>query len=134
MIKLWLSSILLGASISMAYADEPRAPSAADIIAKKEQVYIDKLAILKKRNPKEDAKAATALGFPYVLGYHRGRSRVIDIPGVDMKQYEAKKSNCPTLIMDGMGDMIYGVKHQEYRKALREYAIRFNQYTFAACK
>lgn len=132
-IKIVLASILLGAGMSMVNADEPRAPSAAEIIAHEEQAYVDKLAILKSRNPEKDAEAATALGFPYVLGYYQGRSSQVNIPGVDKAQYAAKKEGCPTLIMGGMGDMIYGAKHKEYRKAIQDYAKRFNQKTFEAC-
>ncbi|CAA6824021.1 MAG: Unknown protein [uncultured Thiotrichaceae bacterium] len=132
-IKVLLGSILLGIGIPMANADEPRAPSAAEIIVQEEQAYTEKLAILKTRNPEKDAAAANAMGFAYVLGYYRGRSMVVDVPGVDKIQYAEKKSVCPTLVMGGMGDMIYGAKHQEYRKALLDYAKRFNQKTFAVC-
>lgn len=127
------ASILLGASISMANADEPRAPSATEIIAQEEQAYTEKLAVLKSRDPEKDAEAANALGFPYVLGYYKGRTNILDIPGVDKTQYATKKEVCPTLIMGGMGDVIYGAKHQEYRKAILDYAKRFNEKTFAVC-
>lgn len=136
--KTILVSILLGAGISMANAHdsnshENKAPSAAEIVAHEERAFTEKLAVLKSRNPEKDAAAANALGFPYVLGYYKGRTNILDVPGVDKTQYAANEKVCPTLVMGGMGDVIYGAKHQEYRKAMLDYAKRFNKMTFAVC-
>lgn len=111
----------------------PKIPSAAEIKAKEEQKYAKELVRVKKMNAATSAAAAKELGFPYLLAHYAGRSSSIVLPGIDQKEYKNAQTRCPVLILDGMGDTIYGNNHMAYRKAMTNYAAQFNKITYQAC-
>jgi len=124
--------LALGVSVSHA-ALEPTAPSAESIKAKQEKDYAELIKKLKAKDPVKDASDASALGFPYLLGHYAGRSDELIIPSVDMAIYNNNKERCPVLMMDGLGDSIYGKNHLEYRRLMGLYASKFNTVTFKSC-
>ncbi len=111
----------------------PKVPSAKEIIAEKEKKYAQELVQVKSRNASKDAAAAKRLGFPYLLAHHAGRSLSLVIPGLAQKDYKVVQARCPILIIDGLGDTIFGDNHMAYRKAMTSYAAAFNKITYKAC-
>ncbi len=126
-----LSFFIMGSSIVNAL---PKVPSAAQIKAQQETKYAAETLRMKKRDASRDAAAAKSLGFPYLLAHHAGRSTSLVIPGLAQKDYKAAQARCPILILDGLGDTIFGPQHMAYRKAATDYAATFNKITFKACK
>ncbi len=125
-----LSILILNSSMLNAM---PKVSSAKEIQAQEEKQYAAELALMKKRSATNEAKAAIDLGFPYLLAHHAGRSTVLVIPGLNQQQQTTAQQRCPILIMDGMGDTIYGNQHMAYRKATLEHAASFNKMTYKAC-
>ncbi len=111
----------------------PKVPSAREIKSEKEQYYAAELARIKARDASRDARAAQKLGFPYLLARYGGRSATLHIPGLDESETGIAKQRCPLLILEGMGDVIYGSSHMAYRKAMTDYASTFNKINFRVC-
>jgi len=111
----------------------PQVASAKEIKAQEEKKYAQELKAMEKRNPAKDAQAAKSLGFPYLLAHYAGRSSSLIIPGIDNQHLKTAQQRCPILIMDGLGDMVYGKQHMAYRKASTDYAVAFNKVTYKAC-
>ena len=133
-VTLLLLPLLLALGVSVAHAaPEPTAPSAESIKAKQEKNYAELIKKLKAKNPLKDATDASTLGFPYLLGHYAGRSTALVISGVDMTIYNNNKARCPVLMMEGLGDSIYGKNHLEYRRLMELYATKFNTITFKNC-
>jgi hypothetical protein len=126
-----VSIFAMSASVTNAL---PKVPSAKEIKAEKEKKYAQELVQMKSRSAAKDAAAAKSLGFPYLLAHHAGRSLSLVIPGLAQKDYKAAQARCPILIIDGLGDVIYGANHMAYRKAMTDYAASFNKITYKACK
>lgn len=127
-----LSMSMFTMNISVSQA-APKVPSAAEIKAKEEQKYAKELVRVNKMNAVKSAAAAKELGFPYLLAHYAGRSTSMILPGIDQKEYKNAQARCPVLILDGMGDTIYGNNHMAYRKAMTNYAAQFNKITYKAC-
>ncbi len=106
--------------------------SISGIKQRREQEYAQKLAGLKQLNPIEDAQKAAADDKYYYLSYQLGRGGNLKIPGLSEQQ--SQNTRCSLKQLDGMGDTIYGVNHQEYRTTLRKYANQFNKTMFAFCR
>ena len=132
LLLLLLSVGVLFMSINVSHA-APKVPSAAEIKAKEEQKYAAELVRVKKMNAAKNAVAAQELGFPYLLAHYAGRSAAMVLPGLDQAEYKNAQAKCPVLILDGMGDTIYGKTHMAYRKAMTDYAAQFNKITYKAC-
>lgn len=133
MIKYFIVLVFVFFGVSVAYANEPTAPSAESIKLEQERQYAEKIKTLKAKDPIKDATDAAELGFPYVLGHYEGRSTLLVLPGVDLTIYENNKERVPVLYMHGLGDGIYGKNHFEYRKLMQAYAKEFNIIAFKAC-
>lgn len=111
----------------------PKVPSAREINAEKESKYAEELKQMQKRDATKDAKAAQHLGFPYLLAHYAGRSQNLILPGLNENETGIAQARCPVLILDGMGDVIYGPQHMAYRKAMTDYAATFNKLNYKAC-
>ncbi|MEE9303952.1 MAG: hypothetical protein V3U84_09205 [Thiotrichaceae bacterium] len=131
-ILLPLSVSLLAMTLATSNA-APKVPSASEIKAQQEKKYATEMVRMKKKDASKDAEAAKRLGFPYLLAHHAGRSASLVIPGLAQKDYKTAQARCPILILDGLGDTIYGDQHMAYRKAATDYAAQFNQITYKAC-
>jgi hypothetical protein len=111
----------------------PKVPSAAEIKAKQEKKYAAELVRVKKMSAAKNAADAIKLGFPYLLVHYAGRSRTLLLPGIEQKDHNNARAKCPVLVLDGLGDTIYGNNHMAYRKAMTAYAAKFNKITYKAC-
>ncbi len=98
----------------------------------REQIYAQKLAALKILSPIQDAQRAVAADGYYFLAYQTGRGGLLKTPGLTQQQSSNKR--CGIQMLDGMGDVIYGDNHLQYRKAIRDYAYQFNKTMFSFCR
>ena len=106
--------------------------SVDNIKQSREQVYAQKLVALKRLNPVQDAQRAVAADDYYFLAYQTGRGGIVKTPGLTQQQSSNKR--CGLRMLDGMGDVIYGDNHQQYRKAMRDYSSQFNKTMFSFCR
>jgi len=102
--------------------------STQTIKKQEEQKYAQLLTTLKAKNATQDAQQAIARGDLQILGYQAGRGG-LKTPGINTQQ-----NRCKVTIMDGMGDMIFGQNHMNYRIALTQYMNRYNQIMLPYCQ
>lgn len=110
--------------------DKARAEHASTQSIKKqeEQNYAQLLKILKTKSAGQDAQQAITRGDIQILGYQAGRG------GLQTPGYNGQQNRCKITIMDGMGDMIFGQNHMNYRLALTQYMTRYNQIMLPYCR
>lgn len=104
-----------------------QAPSRFSIKAIKkqeEEKYAQKLIELNAKNAVAEVEKARKKNTPYLLVYHQGRGGSTKAPGVSENQL--KNSQCETILLEGMGDSIYGENHMSFRTAQIQYAREFN--------
>ncbi len=130
---LTISLVIFSIQTNMSNA-MPKVPDAREINAQQESKYAEKLKQMQSRDAAKDAKSAQQLGFPYLLVHYAGRSQNLLIPGLNQKDSQIAKSRCPMLILEGMGDVIYGTQHMAYRKTMTDYAAKFNVLNYKVCK
>lgn len=102
--------------------------STASIKKQEEQKYAQLLKTLKTKNAAQDAQQAIARGNVQVLGYQSGRG------GLQTPGFNGQHNRCKVTIKDGMGDMIFGQNHMNYRNALTQYMTRYNQTMLPYCR
>lgn len=83
--------------------------------------------------PENDADAAIANNQYTLLAF---ANKLVSVPGVDMQKYplELLESQCGIRVLSGTGDTVKIGESLEHRKALRQYAQRYNQLVFHACQ
>jgi len=97
-----------------------------------EEKYAQKLIELNEKNVAAEVEKARIKNRPYLLTYHQGRGGAMKAPGLSEKQF--KNSKCKTILLDGMGDSIYGENHMSFRAAQIQYASEFNILMLPFCK
>ena len=127
------SLLVMGVAIMNLANAVPSIPSVTEIKAKEEKKYALELIRVKKMNAVTNAADAIKLGFPHLLVHYAGRSGSLVLPGIEQENYRHAQAKCPVLVLDGLGDTIYGNNHMHYRKAMTAYAAKFNKITYKAC-
>lgn len=132
------SGILLQACNTGSESTRPAAPikSAPQAISSnntspEDQKYADLLQKLSTRDPLAEAQQAIAKGDHFLLGYYSGRAG-LKMPGLNSEQ-QANHS-CKLSTIDGLGDVIYGENHMNYRSAIISFAKAFNTKMLDVCK
>jgi len=89
----------------------------------KDEQFAQLTAALSSRDPQAEAQQAMASGQPNIMGYYSGRAG-LKTPGLTTEQQ--KNQRCKLNIIDGLGDVIYGLNHMKYRIAIRDFAKVYN--------
>lgn len=100
---------------------------------KREAEYAQKLAAIKRQNPIRDAHNLAAQGNKYLWVYQSGRGGSTKAPGLSTQQLSNLRG-CQLVLLQGMGDTIYGDNHLKYRIAARNYAKQFNLTMLPYCR
>ena len=96
----------------------------------KDEQFIQRLAVLKQRNPEKDAQQAIAKGDKRFIAK---AGRGLMIPSIDAKQYAQLQGKCGLQYKEGFGDFLYREHHQRYYNAMMAYAAAYNTVILAVC-
>ena len=99
-------------------------------ISAKDSQYANLLQGLSQRNPELEAQQAMSRGDRSIMGYYAGRAG-LKLPGFTPEQQAVQRCTLKTL--EGLGDVIYGDNHLQYRVAMRKFAKRYNIAMKPAC-
>ena len=106
--------------------------SITEIKKKQEAKYAQLLIELNAKNVAEEVEKAKQNNTQYLLAYSAGRGGAMKAPGLTESQF--KQNKCKMVLLDGMGDSIYGENHARFRVAQRQYAIEFNTLMLPYCR
>lgn len=108
--------------------EQTQSADIASIKQREEQRYQVLLAELNQRDPVAEANAAISRGDLRMLAYQAGRG------GITLPGFPGETAGCGVILLDGMGDVIFGKQHLQYRVALRRFATQYNQLVYPHCK
>lgn len=105
--------------------------SSENIKKEREAYYLKKLSMLKRLNPTVEVQKAVLLNdFHYLVSTF---DRAVGVSVLGLTEDEMRDNKCKFKSVEGMGDVLYGSNHINYRKEMIKYMTEFNILMKAYC-